>query len=71
MAAALIPQRWSETRFLVHAASVQAVLVLSVVALDSVREVTIDFSSLIPGYGLLPLFFGLAAARPGRWKSAT
>ncbi len=67
-AAALVPQRWSETRFLWHAAGSQVALVLSVVVLESVRDATLDFSPLIPGYGLLALFFALAAARPARWS---
>jgi hypothetical protein len=69
VAAALVPQRWSETRFLWHAAATQLALVLSVVVLESVRNVTLDFSPLVPGYGLLALFFGLAAARPARWSN--
>jgi len=67
-AAALFPQRWSETRFLWHATASQAALVLSVVVLESFRHATLDFSPLAPGYGLLALFFGLAAARPARWS---
>ena len=65
--AALVPQSWSETRFLVHAAATQLALVLSVVVYESVRNATLDFAALVPGYGLLALFFGLAAARPARW----
>jgi hypothetical protein len=65
--AALVPQRWSDTRVFAHAAAVQVVLVLSVVVLESAQRSSLDFSALIPGYGLLGLFFGLAAARPSRW----
>jgi hypothetical protein len=68
VAAALAEGAWSEQRFLVHAALGQLALVLSVACFDSVRDRSLDFSSLIPGYGLLPLFFGLAAARLGRWR---
>jgi len=69
-AAALVPQRWSVTRFLWHAVGSQVALVLSVVVLESFRNGTVDFSPLIPGYGLLALFFGLAATRPARWSGS-
>lgn len=67
--AALLPQVWSETRFFAHAAATQLVLVLSVVVFESMRSATLDFSALVPGYGLLALFFGIAAARPSRWRA--
>jgi hypothetical protein len=70
VAAALVPQMWSETRFLIHAAATQLALVLSVVVYESARNATLDFAALVPGYGLLALFFGLAATRPARWRAA-
>jgi hypothetical protein len=68
VAAAMAEGAWSEQRFLVHAALGQLALVLAVACYDSVRDHSLDFSSLVPGYGLLPLFFGLAAARLACWR---
>jgi hypothetical protein len=71
VAAAVLQREWTVDRFLYHATFGQVALVLSVVALDSTRRRSVDFSSLVSGYGLLPLFFGLALAAPTRWAART
>jgi hypothetical protein len=62
---ALATSEWTTRRVFSQAALWQVVLVLSVVVLQSARSTSIDFSPLVPGYGLLPLFFALAAIAGG------